>query len=248
MLSSIRTIPPATAPEQFAQDLNLPIKSDRAIDQDLVTRFLDGNEEAFIEIMARHRGKIYAAVLRLIRDHGDAEELTQDTFIRAHRGLGRFRGDSSLETWLRRIAINLSRNRYWYWFRRHRKDSMSMEAPMNSECPATFSDLVADIGQDPAQSTVAAEFAALVARCMKLLDPRQCEILRLRGSLDLSYEEISARLGVTSGTVKSRISRARMCLRIHLAEICPDFANDTAHNDWFLPSRALYGCPRVACA
>jgi lipopolysaccharide/colanic/teichoic acid biosynthesis glycosyltransferase len=85
-----------------------------------VQRFLGGDTDAFAEIMSVHRGPIHTLALSFLKNHADAEEITQDTFIRAHRGLLAFRGDSSLATWLHRIALNLARNRYWYFHRRRR--------------------------------------------------------------------------------------------------------------------------------
>src|SRR6266542_4335624 len=139
--------------------------SDTLIDQSLVQRYIGGDESAFIEIIERYRTKIFTVTLGLLRNRADAEEITQDTFIRAHRGLAKFRGDSSLATWLYRIAINLSRNRYWYFFRRRRQDSLSLDCALTEESAATFSDLIADGNQDPAQVTVANEFCELVDRC-----------------------------------------------------------------------------------
>src|SRR5215217_2635693 len=81
-------------------------KTEAALDAELVRRFNSGDDSAFIEIMERYQRKIFTIVLGLLRNRADAEEITQDTFIRAHRGLGRFRGDSSLATWLHRIAVN----------------------------------------------------------------------------------------------------------------------------------------------
>src|ERR1041385_5360198 len=69
-------------------------------DAELVRRFNSGDEAAFVEIMSRYREKIFSVALALLRNRADAEEIAQDTFIRAHRGLNRFRGDSSLATWL----------------------------------------------------------------------------------------------------------------------------------------------------
>ena len=221
---------------------------DAAIDDVLVRRFAEGDEAAFVEIMERYRGKIFTVTLGLLRNHADAEEITQDTFIRAHRGLANFRGDSSLATWLYRIAVNLARNRYWYFFRRRRQDSLSLDCALSEDSAATFADLVADVVQDPAQETVASEFSTLVDRCMERLDARHREILTLRNVLNRSYEEIATTLGINVGTVKSRIARARENLRTLLAEACPEFAPGAAPGEWFLPSRATYRRPAIACA
>jgi RNA polymerase sigma-70 factor (ECF subfamily) len=71
-----------------------------------------GDEDAFAEIVTRYRDRMFSIAFSHLRNHADAEEIAQDTFIQAHRGLARFRGDSSLATWLHRIAFNLSRNRH----------------------------------------------------------------------------------------------------------------------------------------
>ena len=104
-----------------------------AYDAELVRRFNAGDEAAFVEIMTRYREKIFSVALALLRNRADAEEIAQDTFIRAHRGLSRFRGDSSLATWLHRIAVNLARNRYWYFFRRRRQDSLSLDCALGED-------------------------------------------------------------------------------------------------------------------
>src|SRR6266700_1341121 len=102
-------------------------------DAELVRRFRAGDDSAFVDIMNRYREKIFTIVLGLLRNHADAEEIAQDTFIRAHRGLANFRGDSSLATWLHRIAVNLSRNRYWYFFRRRRHATLSLDCPLGDD-------------------------------------------------------------------------------------------------------------------
>jgi len=91
------------------------------LDRILVDRFKNGDPSAFDEMVARYWNRIYSMVNQLLRNPQDAEEVTQDAFIRAHRGLARFRGDSSLATWLHRIAFNLSRNRHMYNYRRRRQ-------------------------------------------------------------------------------------------------------------------------------
>lgn len=212
-----------------------------AVDAGLVRRFTTGDESAFTEIVTRYRGKIYGLTLNLLHNAADAEEITQDTFIRAYRGLVRFRGDSSLSTWLYRIALNLARNRYWYFFRRRRHHWVSLERPLRDDSEATFADLVAAPDHDPAQETVVGEFTELVATCMERLDRRHREILTMRNVLDLSYEQIARSLGINVGTVKSRIARARENLRILLAESHPEFESAQSVADFFLTARPIYG-------
>src|SRR5689334_20425853 len=106
-------------------------------DKILVQRFNGGDFVAFNEIMSRYRSKMLSIAFSQIRNHADAEEIVQDTFVRAYRGLADFRGDSSLCTWLHRITINLARNRYWYFFRRCRHSTQSLDRPLTPESAAT---------------------------------------------------------------------------------------------------------------
>jgi RNA polymerase sigma-70 factor (ECF subfamily) len=218
------------------------------IDDALVARFAQHDEDAFVEIMNRYRGQIFAVSLRLLHNHADAEEVTQDTFIRAHRALANFRGDSSLSTWLHRIAVNLSRNRYWYFFRRHRQDSFSLDSALSQDSAVTLSDLVADGAPDPAQETIANEFSTLVDRCTAALHASHREILTLRNGLNRSYGEIAVTLGINVGTVKSRIARARENLRLMLVETCPEFGQEETPSEWFPPARTSHSRVAVACA
>jgi RNA polymerase sigma-70 factor (ECF subfamily) len=208
-------------------------------DMQLVHRYVGGDEAAFVEIVRRHKAKIFAVAQDLLHNHADAEEITQDTFVRAHLNLSRFRGESSLATWLHRIALNLARNRYWYFFRRKRHATLSLECPVGLEGDATVADLLAADAPDPSRESSREEFSNLVAACLEKLDPAHRRILALRVLQDRSYEEIAVELGINPGTVKSRIARAREKLRTLLAEACPEFAPDAAPSDWFEPSRAV---------
>jgi RNA polymerase sigma-70 factor, ECF subfamily len=212
-------------------------KSEAVIDAELVRRFNAGEESAFVEIMNRYQRKIFAIVFHLLRNRTDAEEITQDTFIRAHGGLGRFRGDSSLATWLHRIAVNLARNRYWYFFRRRRHATLSLDCPLGDDTNATFTELVASEALDPSREAAASEFSALIAACMEKLDARHREILVLRNILNHSYDEIAQTLGINIGTVKSRIARARESLRSLLGRMCPELGPESAPSDWFEAAR-----------
>jgi RNA polymerase sigma-70 factor (ECF subfamily) len=207
-------------------------------DTKLVNRFNSGDEVAFVEIMARYRGKVSAIALSHLRDHADAEEITQDTFIRAHRGLARFRGDSSLATWLHRIAFNLSRNRYKYYFCRRRHAMLSIDCAFGDDSKATFSDLIASDAPSPDREAAAGEFTHLVSTCMGKLGDHQREILRLRNKLNQSYGEIADNLQIRTGTVKSRIGRARKKLREFVAESYPELPVDSSPFAWFEPVRS----------
>ena len=160
--------------------------------------------------------------------------------MRAHRGLANFRGDSSLATWLHHIAFNLARNRYWYFFRRHRQDARSLEALVASDAVATFAGMIADTTPDPAREASHREFSATAGAFSRRLSPDQQEILNLRNTLDLSYETIAEQLNINIGTVKSRIARARRNLKAMMAEHYPqkDGRSPGRSLDWFATHRS----------
>lgn len=189
-----------------------------AIDRVLVDRFKDGDQTAFDEMVSRYWDRIYAMVHQLLRNTQDAEEVTQDAFIRAHRGLVNFRGDSAFSTWLYQIATNLARNRYWYWWRRKRDQSISFDQPLGAEGDTTLADIIPAEVETPDDITVTQEFVDRIASGMEKLSTKHREILVLRNVKNLSYEEIAAILGISVGTVKSRIARARESLRGKLGE------------------------------
>lgn len=207
-------------------------------DAELVRRFKGGDDAAFAEIVARHRGKMFGIALSTLGNHSDAEEIVQETFIRAYRSLARFRGDSSLASWLHSIALNLARNRYRYYCRRHRHETRSFDCALSDDSSATFADLVTSDIPDPARAAANSEFSAHVTVCMGKLSAHQREILTLRNFLDHSYKEISATLGVSLGTVKSRIARARNNLRELLGETYAGVEPGASpFSQWFEPSR-----------
>ena len=189
-----------------------------AFDQELVNRFKGGDQAAFNEMVSRYWDRIYGMVNQLLRNSQDAEEVTQDAFIRAHRGLANFRGDSAFSTWLYQIATNLARNRYWYWWRRKRDKSVSFDAPVSADNATTLADLIPAELETPDDITVTQEFVARIGTSMEKLSAKHREILTLRNIKNLTYEEIAAILNISVGTVKSRIARARESLRSKLGE------------------------------
>ena len=150
MLATLTLSPPrmpSVASRSAAPSLSPSVEA--AEDAALVGRFNRGDGAAFCAIMDRYRRRMWAVAFRVLRNNADAEEIAQDTFLRAHRGLATFRGECSLSTWLHRIALNLARNRYWYFFRRQRHASMSLEMPLGSENPVSLGELIASDEMGP---------------------------------------------------------------------------------------------------
>ena len=184
-----------------------------SIDKVLVNRIKSGDASAFDEMVSRYWDRIFARVMQLLKNRQDAEEVTQDAFVRAHRGLEKFRGDSSFSTWLFQIATNLAHNKYWYWWRRKRDASISFDQNISDEGAATLIDIIPAEGRDPYDELLSREFVDRVGECMPLLSLKHKEILTLRIANDMSYDEIADKLSISIGTVKSRIARARNSLR-----------------------------------
>lgn len=189
-----------------------------ALDRMLVDRFKNGDQAAFDEMVSRYWDRIYSMVNQLLRNTQDAEEVTQDAFIRAHRGLANFRGESAFSTWLYQIATNLARNRYWYWWRRKRDQTISFDQPVGADNETTLAEIIPAELETPDDITVTQEFVDKIAEGMAKLSAKHREILTLRNIKNLSYEEIATILNLSVGTVKSRIARARESLRAKLGD------------------------------
>jgi RNA polymerase sigma-70 factor (ECF subfamily) len=205
--------------ERQSSDKSMSSKAQEvALDQALVLRFKNGDQSAFEEMVSRYWDRIYAMVHQLLRNPQDAEEVTQDAFIRAHRGLANFRGDSAFSTWLYQIATNLARNRYWYWWRRKRDKTISFDQPVGDDSSTPLSEVFVTEAETPEDATVTQELVDNIAAGMEKLSPKHREILVLRNVKNLTYEEIAEILDISIGTVKSRIARARESLRSKLGE------------------------------
>jgi RNA polymerase sigma-70 factor (ECF subfamily) len=230
-----------------ANDVTGQEQSQVRIDAGRITRFLSGDESAFVEIMEDNHDRLFNIVLNMLHNRGDTEEIVQDTFIRAHRGLATFRCESSLRTWLYRIAINLARNRYWYFQRRFRHATLSLDRPLeggNEGASREFRDLISSGMPDPAHEASQQEFSGLMTTCLARLDPAHRTILTQRFLKNLSYGEIGAALGIRAGTVKSRLARARQRLRKQIADVCPEMTI----SEWIRPYREANSGTSIAAA
>ena len=190
-------------------------------DQLALDRARNGDAGAYNELVLKYQGRIFSKVFSMLRNRQDAEEITQDTFIRAYRVLSSFRGTANFSSWIYQIGINLAHNRYWYWRRRKRNESMSLDANIGEDMGATLHDIIADNAQGPGGEVDQNEFVKKVGECMEQLKPEHAHILTMRNVQNMSYEEIAEELGLSIGTVKSRINRARESLRDLMGE---DFA------------------------
>lgn len=185
----------------------------------LLERLKSGDDIAFGELVKDNWGKIYNRANSLLDNHQDAEEVAQDTFLRARNNISSFRGECSISTWLYHIATNLARNKHWYWWRRKRSHSVSLDAKVSEDSELTFSDMISCDELSPAETAASSEFIAHLPEAINSLPSKYSEVLKLRNELDLSYEDIADKLDISVGTVKSRLSRAREFLREELCKI-----------------------------
>ncbi|HBB95684.1 MAG TPA: RNA polymerase subunit sigma-24 [Blastocatellia bacterium] len=175
-----------------------------------------GDALAYERLVAEHSGDVYALLYRLTTDAEEARDLTQETFLRAFQSIDRFRGDSSLKTWIYRIAINQARNRWRWWRRRKRDVTVSLDATDEHRDKPLAATLPSDNSPSPEQETLAHEREAQLREALQGLRRSYREAVILRDVEGFSYEEIARTLQISIGTVKSRISRGRLELRHQL--------------------------------
>ena len=166
-----------------------------------------GSQKAFGEIVRNYQRAIYRVAWGLTRNASDADDLAQETFVRAWQAIGRFRVGEPLYPWLSRITVNLA---YSLHRRRKRRPETALEPLMEAGQQWGVED-------DPAEHTSRKERDAHMQEAFAELSPEHQAVLVLRVVEDLSYEEIAKSLNVPAGTVMSRLSRARAELKSRLA-------------------------------
>jgi RNA polymerase sigma-70 factor, ECF subfamily len=167
---------------------------------------------AFDEIVRRHKNRIYSYVCRMTHDAPDAEDLTQEVFIRAYQSIGRFRADAAVDTWLYRIATNLVIDR----FRRVKRAPQQWE-PLDPEDDFLGALPDTDRESDPEATAQLDELQRQVRKAVSTLPPKLRGAVVLHDIEGLSYEEVAEALGCPVGTVKSRLFNGRNLLRRKLA-------------------------------
>jgi len=173
-----------------------------------------GDENAYEALIQRYEHPVFSLVSRLADNPEDAADVVQDVFIKIFRNVGSFRGDSSLKTWIYRIAVNQARNQR-RWFGRHQRQEVALE-PEPGESQG-YQDWLQDPAPSPFELTLDGETQALVEAALQEVPSAFRAALVLRELDGLSYEQIAEVLEITLGTVKSRILRGREALKKSLA-------------------------------
>ena len=180
----------------------------------LVREIRAGDGDAFETLVREHQTRVYNLALRMCGDPEDALDISQETFLKAWRTLGKYRGDCSLGSWLYRIASNLCIDLLRKNKRRQTEKIVSLDDPGEEGRPLELPDL----REEPQTILEREENRRAVWECLEKLPEEQRLILVLRDVNGLSYEEIGASMGLELGTVKSRIFRAREKLANLLAK------------------------------
>ncbi|HTK37475.1 MAG TPA: sigma-70 family RNA polymerase sigma factor [Pyrinomonadaceae bacterium] len=203
------------------EDLNAvaarPVDERLRADADFVDRLKNGDSLAYDILVTRYSGQIYGLLYRLTQDAEEAADLTQDTFLQVLRSIRKFRGDSELKTWLFRIAINESRNRFRWWKRRKRESTVSLDAqPASDGLP--LNETLPDTSEDPERILMRKQEREQIERALDDLPLPFREAVVLCDIEGQSYQEIATILGINIGTVKSRIARGREEMRKKLSD------------------------------
>lgn len=185
---------------------------DREVDQQLVERAQRGDKHAFELLVAKYQRRLGRLISRFVRNAAEAEDVTQDAFIKAYRALPAFRGDSAFYTWLYRIGINTAKNHLVAQGRR-----APTSTPLDAEEAEEFEDaaLLHEVAT-PENELMSKQVVEVVNASLQELPDDLRTALTLREIEGLSYEEIAAVMDCPIGTVRSRIFRAREAIATNL--------------------------------
>ncbi len=189
--------------------------SDREVDQQLVERVQRGDKHAFDLLVTKYQRKLGRLIARFVRDPGDAQDVTQDAFIKAYRAMSGFRGESAFYTWLYRIGINTAKNHLLQNKRRPPTSTYFDAADSESFEEASLLQEVST----PENELMSKQVVEVVQASLQQLPEDLRSALTLREIEGLSYEEIASVMNCPVGTVRSRIFRAREAVAENLRPV-----------------------------
>jgi RNA polymerase sigma-70 factor (ECF subfamily) len=184
----------------------------------IVAELKAGSEEAYAWLIGEFHQPIYSLVYRMVTDPADAADTTQEVFLKVFRGMKHFHGQSSLKTWIYRIAVHEASNRRRWWFRHKSKETSIEPASASGESgvASAIKDSLVDGADSPFDRIAHEEVRARVEEELrKVAEPYRTTVI-LRDLEEMSYEEIAEVTQVSLGTVKSRLTRGREALRQRL--------------------------------
>ena len=208
-------------------------------DAALVADLKAGSEEAFAILIAQYHQPLYSLIARSLNDPADAADITQEVFIKVFRSIRGFHGESSLRTWLYRIALHEASNQRRWWSR-HKKQEITIDSSVENEDDGSafsLSATLADHGDSPYDCAAQAEVRARVEAALRQLPEAFRTVVVLREIEGFAYEEIAEILNVNLGTVKSRLTRGRSALRAVLVAESVAAGNNAASSGTGLTSK-----------
>jgi RNA polymerase sigma-70 factor (ECF subfamily) len=189
----------------------------------LIAELQAGSEEAFAWLIARFHQPIYSLLVRAVQDRADAADLTQEVFVKVFRGIGSFYGESSLRTWIYRIALREASNQRRWWMR-HKQQEIPIEQEMTDGdygTPVRLKDMLVDPAESPFDQALHKENRARLEAALNQVPEPFRTTLILRDIEGFVYEGVAETLGVNLGTVKSRLVRGRAYLKAILTAPVP---------------------------
>jgi RNA polymerase sigma-70 factor (ECF subfamily) len=190
-----------------------------ATDEELVRRSKEDDERAFGELVSRYESKVYSLALRMVRNPEDAEDVLQDTFLRAYRGIKSFQGASTFSTWVYRITANSALMR----LRKKQLPTVSIEDQDERETPIN----IADWTPGPVEQLMTQELQQEMDAAIGSLPPEFQQVFILRDVEEKSNAEVAEILDLSVAAVKSRLHRARLKVRNRLAGYFTDNSKPT---------------------
>jgi RNA polymerase sigma-70 factor, ECF subfamily len=187
------------------------------VDQQLVRRVQAGDKAAFDLLVRKYQHKLLSVIGRYVSNWSDAQDVAQDTFVRAYRAIGNFRGDSAFYTWLYKIAVNTSKNWLVSQGRRPPTDDVSVDDAVLFDGDSRLKDR-----DTPERELMRQQVEQIVYRTVQALPEELRTAITLREVDGLSYEEIARAMDCPIGTVRSRIFRAREAVDIQLRGLLED--------------------------
>lgn len=185
---------------------------EREADLILVERVQGGDQEAFGLLVSKYQRKLLRLVMRLVRDPAEAEDVTQEAFIKAYRALPNFRGESAFYTWLYRIGVNTAKN----WLMAHGRRMPTVSEVLDDEDDERQGDHLLRDDETPDRVIMSRQIGETVNAAMEALPEDLRTAISLREIEGLSYEEIAKVMDCPIGTVRSRIFRAREAIAVRL--------------------------------
>jgi RNA polymerase sigma-70 factor (ECF subfamily) len=195
--------------------ISIALPSDEAA---FVAELQSGSEQAFAQLIERYHQPLYSLIARSLQDPSDAADITQDVFLKVFRSIRDFHGESTLRTWLYRIALREASNRRRWWSR-HKHHEIDLDAPCSSRCAADADDehtllsTLAASGPSPFDQAAQQENRERAEAALRQVPTAFRAVVVLREIEGLAYEEIADLLHINLGTVKSRLMRGRAALR-----------------------------------